>query len=178
MLHDGMCASTLQERRTLTAAEFKQAGRRFASGVTVVTTRTTDDEVHGATVSAFCTLSLEPLQVMISLGSAGRLAALIRDSGRFAVSILAQDQESVSRAFADSSRPLSRDTFDDAPSRVEATGAPVLNGCLAFFDCTLERTHDSGDHTIFIGRVDAVGARDGEPLVYFDGGYRRVALDQ
>jgi flavin reductase (DIM6/NTAB) family NADH-FMN oxidoreductase RutF len=174
MLQDGMCASTLQDLRTLSAAEFKQAGRRFASGVTVVTTRTNGDDVHGATVSAFCTLSLEPLQVMISLGRAGRLAALIRDSGRFAVSILSEEQEPISRAFADALRPITRDTFPDAASHTEATGAPIIDGCLAFFDCTYRTAIDSGDHTVFIGDVQAVGATEGQPLVYFDGAYRTV----
>ena len=169
-----MCVCTLELTRTLTPADFKQAGRRFASGVTVVTTRTSDNDVHGATVSAFCTLSLEPMQVMISLGRAGRLAALIRDSGIFAVSILAHDQEATSRAFADATRPLTKGTFEDAPTLVEATGAPILDGCLAFFDCTLANTFDSGDHTIVIGSVQAVGAVDGWPLTYFDGAYRRI----
>jgi flavin reductase (DIM6/NTAB) family NADH-FMN oxidoreductase RutF len=169
-----MCASTLEQCRSLTPADFRQAGRRFASGVTVVTTRTPDDAVHGATVSAFCTLSLEPLQVMISLGQAGRLATLIKESNRFAVSILAEDQESVSRAFADSNRPLATTTFHDAPTRTEATGAPILEGALAYFDCTLEATFDSGDHTIFIGSVEAVGATEGRPLIYFDGAYRHI----
>ncbi len=154
-------------------ADFRQAGRRFASGVTVVTTRL-DDLVHGATVSAFCTLSIEPLQVMVSLGRAGRLAAMLRDSGCFAVSILAHDQEPVSRAFAMSSRATSEQRFPDVASHPEATGAPVLDGCLAYFDCTLAAAIDSGDHTLFIGSVQAVGAVDGEPLVYFDGAYRAL----
>jgi flavin reductase (DIM6/NTAB) family NADH-FMN oxidoreductase RutF len=175
MLEPRMCVSTLEAQRTLTPAAFKQAGRRFASGVTVVTTRTRDNDVHGATVSAFCTLSLEPMQVLISLGRAGRLAALIRESGIFAVSILADDQETISRAFADASRPLGKGAFDDAQSRVEATGAPVLEACLAYFDCRLANAIDSGDHTLFIGSVEAVGAIDGLPLMYFDGAYRRVS---
>jgi flavin reductase (DIM6/NTAB) family NADH-FMN oxidoreductase RutF len=167
-----MCASPL-DTAVASATEFKQAGRRFASSVTIVSTRV-GDMVHGATVSAFCTLSLEPMQVMVSLGRAGRLAAMLRESGTFAVSILAADQEAISRAFATSSRPTSLERFPDCESHTMATGAPVLDGCLAYFDCLLDSAVDSGDHTIFIGNVQAVGARDDQPLVYFDGAYRQL----
>jgi flavin reductase (DIM6/NTAB) family NADH-FMN oxidoreductase RutF len=167
-----MCASPL-DTAEITATEFKQAGRRFASSVTIVSTRL-GEMVHGATVSAFCTLSLEPMQVMVSLGRAGRLAGMLRESGTFAISILAADQEELSRAFATSARPMSLERFPDCESQPIATGAPVLDGCLAYFDCLLESAIDSGDHTIFIGNVQAVGARDGQPLVYFDGAYRQL----
>jgi len=97
-----MCLSTLDlstQRPAVADAEFKRAGRHFASGVTVVTTRL-GEILHGATVSAFSTLSLEPMQVLVSLGRDGRLAAIMRESGLFAVNILAAHQASVSRAFA------------------------------------------------------------------------------
>jgi len=177
-----MCVRTIEltvrrtEASAVTPGEFRHAGRRFASGVTIVTTRL-GEMVHGATVSAFCTLSIEPLQVMVSLGRAGRLAAMVGESGRFAVSILAADQEAVSRAFANSARPTSEAVFPDVESRAEATGAPVLEGCLAFFDCWVTSAIESGDHTIFIGSVHAVGATDAHPLVYFDGGYRTLVTD-
>jgi flavin reductase (DIM6/NTAB) family NADH-FMN oxidoreductase RutF len=169
-----MCAATsLPALGEATATEFKHAGRRFASGVTVVTTRT-GDVVHGATVSAFTTLSLEPLQVLISLSSTGRLAALIRESGRFAVNVLAEHQEPVSRAFASPMRAVSDVSFPDVASRAVATGAPIVEECLAYFDCTVASAIDSGDHTLFIGNVRAVGAVEGLPLVYFDGAYRAL----
>jgi flavin reductase (DIM6/NTAB) family NADH-FMN oxidoreductase RutF len=168
-----MCASSAPPAPVegVNAAEFKQAGRRLASGVTVVTTRC-GSVVHGATVSAFATLSLEPLQVLISLASAGRLAGLIRASDMFAVNVLQEHQQSVARAFASPARPVSECTFPDVGSRGAATGAPILEGSLAFFDCMLDTAVESGDHTIFIGNVQAVGAIDGPPLVYFDGAYR------
>jgi flavin reductase (DIM6/NTAB) family NADH-FMN oxidoreductase RutF len=133
--------------------------------------------VHGATVSAFFTLSLEPLQVLVSLSTAGRLAPLLRESGVFAVCVLAAEQEAVSRAFATPSRPIADGQFPDIGSGTAATGAPIIEGCLAFFDCRLATSIDQGDHTLFVGAVQAVGATDGEPLVYFDGTYRRLALE-
>jgi flavin reductase (DIM6/NTAB) family NADH-FMN oxidoreductase RutF len=157
----------------VTPAEFKQAARRLASGITIVTTRL-GNTVHGATVSAFATLSLEPMQVLVSLGRDGRLAAMLRDSGIFAVSILGAEQEPVSRAFA-VSRPTSEDAFPDVATHVLATGAPVVDGALACFDCTIANTFDSGDHTIFAGNVHAVRTDDGGlPLLYFNGGYGTI----
>jgi flavin reductase (DIM6/NTAB) family NADH-FMN oxidoreductase RutF len=178
MLDRGMCASTASSAPAqVSAAEFRQAGRRFASGVTVATTRL-GSVVHGATVSAFATLSLEPLQVLISLASTGRLAGLIHASGVFAVNILAEHQQPVARAFASPARTVSECTFPDVESRGVATGAPILEGCLAFFDCTIEAAFESGDHTIFSGNVKAVGDIVGLPLVYFDGAYRALQLSE
>jgi flavin reductase (DIM6/NTAB) family NADH-FMN oxidoreductase RutF len=116
------------------------------------------------------------MQILVSLGRDGRLAAIVRESGLFAVSILAADQESVSRAFATSARPTSDGAFPDVSSSKAATGAPIVDNCLAFFDCTVASAVDSGDHTIFIGDVQAVDAADGPPLIYFDGAYRRLEL--
>jgi len=138
-----------------------------------VTTRL-GNTVHGATVSAFATLSLEPMQVLVSLGRGGRLAAMLRDSGIFAVSILSAEQELVSRALA-VSRPTSEDVFPDVATHILATGAPVVDAALACFDCSVANTFDSGDHTIFTGNVEAVYTdHGGLPLVYFNGSYGTV----
>ncbi len=155
-------------------AQFKQAARRFASGVTVVTTRH-DDVVHGGTVSAFFSLSLEPLQVLISLNTSGRMAELIRQSRCFAVNILRAEQEDVSRLFATAQRPTAVGELSGVECDRAATGAPIIRDCLAYFDCQVAAEIESGDHTLFIGLVQAVDATDGEPLVYFDGAYRTTA---
>src|SRR6266567_350386 len=157
----------------VTPTEFKHAARRLASGMTIVTTRL-GHSVHGATVSAFATLSLEPMQVLVSLGRNGRLAAMLRDSSIFAVSILGAEQELVSRAFA-VGRPTSEDVFPDVSTHILATGAPAVDGALACVDCSIATTFDSGDHTIFAGNVEAVYAdHGGLPLVYFNGSYGTV----
>ena len=154
--------------------QFKQAARRFASGVTVVTTRH-EDVLHGGTVSAFFSLSLEPLQVLISLNTSGRMAELIRLSRCFAVNILRTEQEDISRLFATAQRPTAVDALPGVDTDPAATGAPIIRDCLAYFDCQVATEIESGDHTLFIGLVQAVGASDGEPLVYFDGAYRTTA---
>jgi flavin reductase (DIM6/NTAB) family NADH-FMN oxidoreductase RutF len=155
-------------------AAFKHAARRFASGVTVVTTRC-GEVVHAGTVSAFFSLSLDPLQVLISLNSSGRLAELIRGSGCFAVNVLAAHQEAVSRLFAAAQRPTAIGALPGVSTDEAATGSPIIRECLAYFDCRVAHVIDSGDHTLFIGLVQAVDASDGEPLLYFDGAYRSVA---
>ena len=155
-------------------AAFKLAARRLASGVTVVTTRV-DEELHGGTVSAFFSLSLEPLQVVISLNRAGRLAGLICKSKVFAVNVLAFEQDHLARLFASPERPTARHEFPGVPADIASTGAPIIRGCLAYFDCTVTTAIDSGDHTLFVGQVDAVSASEGQPLLYFDGAYSGIA---
>jgi flavin reductase ActVB len=155
-------------------AQFKQAARHFASGVTVVTTRS-DELQHGGTVSAFFSLSLEPLQVLISLNSTGRLAELVEQSGVFAVNVLSAEQESISRLFAAPQRPTSLGALKGVETEVASTGAPIIRGCLAYFDCAVADVILAGDHTLFIGQVQAVSAAAGQPLLYFDGAYRTLA---
>jgi len=163
--------SSADEHDPVDLDQFKQAARRFASGVTVVTTRV-DDVVHGGTVSAFFSVSLEPLQVIISLNSSGRLAELIRHSGCFAVNVLAAHQEEISRLFATAQRPTTIGALPDIVTDRRVTGAPVLRDCLAYFDCQVASAIEAGDHTLFIGLVRAVGATEGDPLIYFNGAYR------
>jgi flavin reductase (DIM6/NTAB) family NADH-FMN oxidoreductase RutF len=180
------CASIRALRRTSLVSDvhpaspsvdtvhFKLAARRFASGVTVVTTRL-GDVFHGGTVSAFFSLSLDPLQVLVSLSTAGRLAELVRQSGCFAVNVLSAEQEELSRLFASTQRPTTIGELPGVMTDQQATGAPIIRDCLAYFDCAVSTSVDSGDHTLFIGLVHAVGATEGTPLLYFDGAYRTLA---
>lgn len=153
------------------AARFKQAARGFASGVTVVTTRH-DDQVYGITVSAFMTLSLEPLQILVSIRKGNRLHDMILESRRFVVNILREEQRKVSEYFARSGRPTHTETFPEVETYPDVTGAPVIKDCLSYFDCYLATAYPAGDHTIFIGDVVAAGASEGKPLLYFSGEYR------
>jgi flavin reductase (DIM6/NTAB) family NADH-FMN oxidoreductase RutF len=142
--------------------------------VTVVTTRC-DELFHGGTVSAFFSLSLEPVQVLISLSSTGRLAELVEQSGIFAANVLRAEQESVSRLFSSPQRPTSLGGLPGVDTDVAATGAPIIRGCLAYYDCVVTNAIVAGDHTLFIGQVRAVSADDGQPLLYFEGAYRTLA---
>lgn len=158
---------------TVDAVEFKRAAGRFASGVTVVTTMHRG-EVYGITVSAFASFSIDPLQVLVSIWHGNRLHGMITESGVFAVSVLEEGQRGVSEYFSTSGRMPSGERFDLVPSHVCVTGAPVIDGCLAYFDCRLAASLAGGDHTVFVGEVLDVGSQDGQPLLYFSRDYRGV----
>jgi flavin reductase (DIM6/NTAB) family NADH-FMN oxidoreductase RutF len=152
---------------------FRQAAGRFASGVTVVTT-TASEGAYGVTVSSFASLSLNPLLVTVSINRSSRLPGYVRSAEAFAVSVLASDQQQVAAYFATSGRSPEPAGFATVPTTVQQTGAPIIDGCLSWFDCTLEDILPGGDHEILVGRVAAAGGRTGEPLVYWAGEYRAL----
>ncbi|MFN0072960.1 MAG: flavin reductase family protein [Chloroflexota bacterium] len=154
---------------------FKQSARRFASGVTVVTTEE-GGLIYGLTVSAFSTVSIDPLLVLVCIRSGNRLTEMISGSARFAVNILREEQRPVSQYFATPGRePLAAaGGFPEIPTSIDQSGSPVVDGNLAYFDCRVREAYPVGDHTIFVGEVVGAGSTDGSPLVYFDGNYRGV----
>ena len=150
--------------------EFRAAMGRFASGVTVVTTKDADNRLHGITVSAFCSVSLVPPLVLICIEkSAGSHAAII-ESKAFVVNILSLSQAALSERFA---APLNN-KFNDVEFDPGIDGIPVLLGCLANLECRVQNSCDGGDHTIFVAEVENVKIDDREPLVYFHSGYRSI----
>lgn len=151
--------------------EFRTALGHFASGVTVVTTSGKDGSVRGMTVSAFSSLSLDPPLVLICVENRTSIYEhLNEEGGFFAVNILAEDQELVSRRFA----TKDTDRFDGIGYTTGATGSPILTGTLAFVECRVVNAYPGGDHTIFVGEVEAMGATEGKPLAYFRGGYSKL----
>ena len=152
---------------------FRQAAGRFASGVTVVTTRASQG-AYGVTVSAFASLSLNPLLVTVSINQSSALLGYVRSAEAFAVSVLASDQQQVAAYFATSGRTPEPAGFATVSTTSRQTGAPIVDGCLSWFDCTVEDLLPGGDHEILVGRVAAAGGRTGEPLVYWAGGYRAL----
>jgi flavin reductase (DIM6/NTAB) family NADH-FMN oxidoreductase RutF len=155
---------------------FREAAGRFASGVTVVTTRAAEG-AYGVTVSSFASLSLNPLLVTVSISQSSQLLEHVRSVEAFAVSVLANDQQQVAGYFATSGRRPEPAGFSAVPTIVYETGAPIIEGCLSWFDCILEDILPGGDHEILVGRVAAAGGRSGEPLVYWAGGYRALTHD-
>ena len=143
----------------------------FASGVTVVTT-VQDGKLRGVTVSAFLAASLNPPLVAVCIANESESREWIAASGIFAVNILSDDQEFLSDRFA-ARAPIVNTRFDGVPYHTALTGAPILAKSLAWYDCRVETLHASGDHTIFIGRVEAVGfeAESKQPLLYFANRY-------
>ena len=155
---------------------FRQAAGRFASGVTVVTTRAVEG-VYGVTVSSFASLSLNPLLVTVSINQSSQLLEYVHSVEAFGVSVLANDQQQVAQYFAASGRRPEPAGFSAVPTIAYETGAPIIEGCLSWFDCILDDILPGGDHEILIGRVAAAGGRTGEPLVYWAGEYRALTAE-
>ena len=150
--------------------EFRSALSQFASGVTVVTTRDAHDKKHGITVSAFCSVSLEPPMVLICIEKTTGSHYAFGESGAFVVNILASSQSDVSEHFA--SRVDEK--FGDVEHSLNEDGVPVLTDAIATLRCTLRHSLDGGDHSIFVGLVESVEVKGGNPLIYFDRGYHEL----
>ena len=148
---------------------FRSALGQFATGVTVVSVR--DGEgVHGMTANAFTSVSLEPPLVLVCVDKRNRTHALIHQEGKFGISVLEEEHEAVSRHFAGA-----RDIPVDITWIEEGVNTPVIKEALAWLDCTLWQAYDGGDHTIFVGKVEALSAPGGRPLIFFQGAYRQLA---
>lgn len=154
------------------AEQFKAAMARWATGVTIVTARA-GERVHGMTVSDFAGVSLEPPLVLVCADKRSNTHPLIAEGGCFAANFLAAGQEALSNRFASKRQEWRR--FEGLECGEAATGAPLIPGALVSLDCRVVAAHDAGDHVIYVGRVEAVVEGEGEPLVYYDGGYHSLA---
>lgn len=151
---------------------FRDALGCFATGVTVATSVSPDGQLLGITANSFNSVSLDPPLVLFSIDrNAYSLDAFIA-AGCFAINVLREDQRELSNNFA---RALA-DKWVGVHYELWQTGAPILTDALANFDCETHSTYDGGDHVIFVGRVIRMAcAPSGKPLVYFRGGYSRLA---
>lgn len=150
--------------------EFRAALGRFASGVTVVTTKDAAGRLHGITVSAFCSVSLAPPLILICIDKQTGSHHAFEQNEFFTVNILREDQQHYSDQFA-SHLP---DKFHGIEFHENDNGVPVLKDVLANLECRRVNAHDNGDHTIFVGEIEKTTVTDGKPLVYFHGNYRKL----
>lgn len=146
---------------------FRNALGRFATGVTIITTHD-GERIHGMTANAFISVSLDPPLVLISLDNRCNMHRMLPTTGRFGISVLAEDQEHLSSHFA--GRPIEGIEL----SFVTREGVPVLDQALAYVVAHVVDTHPAGDHTLYIGHVDHFESRDGRPLLFYGGKYRQV----
>lgn len=155
-------------------AEFRATLAAFATGVTVITTRG-PDHLYGMTATAFSSVSLDPPLVLACVISGTEGSRNIEGNGIFAINILGERQEAISRYFASKDRPRGLDAFREIPHREAVTGAPILSDVAGFLDCRLAASHEAGDHVIFIGEVVELGvAPDIKPLLFHQSKYARV----
>jgi flavin reductase (DIM6/NTAB) family NADH-FMN oxidoreductase RutF len=150
---------------------YRAAISHFASGVTVVTSSGANGP-SGLTASAVCSLSLEPLLMVVCIDTGSRTLEAIRRSRRLAVNILARGQEGLAATFA--SKAPEPDKFRDVP-HMEVHGVPVLEGVVAWLSGSVRELAPGGDHVIGVAEVEEVGAPGGEPLVYYRGGYHTLS---
>lgn len=150
--------------------DYRTAIGHFPSGVTVVTTRG-ESGPSGLTANAVCSLSLEPLLMIVCIDTGSRTLEAIRRSRRLAVNVLARHQEGVAATFA--SKAPEGDKFSDIP-HMDVDGVPVLKGVVAWLTGAVRELMPGGDHVIGVAEVEAVGAPGGEPLVYYRGAYHAL----
>ncbi len=181
---------------------FRQVAGQFATGVTVVTTQN-QGKPAGITVNAFSSVSLDPPLVLVCIDLISNTLPIIRESGAFAINILTNEQEHLSRCFATPNEERF-ENFCHASFHTAATGSPIIDDVLAFIDTRVVAEYAGGDHVIFLGEVMAMGteghiafARDADvakatlieedtsggtaeakaPLAYYRGKYRHLACD-
>jgi flavin reductase (DIM6/NTAB) family NADH-FMN oxidoreductase RutF len=146
---------------------FREVFGRFATGVAVITSAGTGG-AGGMTANALCSLSLEPLLVLVCFENEARTLPIVQEAGRFAVNVLTSEQEGLAGVFA--SKLPEAEKLDGVGHHLQ-DGIPILEDTLAWTVCELQELIAGGDHTIAIGRVVAMGLGTGEPLLWFGGRY-------
>jgi flavin reductase (DIM6/NTAB) family NADH-FMN oxidoreductase RutF len=152
---------------------FRQLLGCFPTGVAVITTRGADGRPAGLTCNSFSSVSLEPPLVLFSLRKASSLVGAFSEADGFAINILSQSQDALSGRFASSKIA---DKFEGVAWHAGPLGMPVIEDCLASFECSVHARHDAGDHYIFIGEVKHMcGGPADHALVFYKGAYMMLA---
>lgn len=149
---------------------FRTVLGRFASSVTVLSARDAHGVDHGMTVSAFCSVSLDPPLVLVCIDKTASIHPSLLAIEHVGISVLAEHQEECSRRFADKDA----DRFDTLEIVRGAQGVALLRGASAHIEGRIVARHDAGDHTIVVAAVEKAAAFDGHPLLYYRGGYAKL----
>lgn len=147
---------------------FRSVLGNFAAGVTIITTVGPDRTPYGLTATAFTSVSLIPPLVLACIDKRSETYSHFGSSRVFAANFLSQTQQQLSQRFAVSGG----DKFTGIGWRPGVVGAPILDGTIGYVECRVLHEYDGGDHTIYVGEVEAAAAEGGEPLIYFRGAYR------
>lgn len=152
--------------------EFRRVMGHFATGVTVVTSHDGAGKLGGLTANAVASVSLDPPMVLVCIDNKSDSFPLFAASRSFAINVLGNDQETLSRRFAKSGG----DKFTGVGFRIGTTGSPILSDVIAYLDCKVSHAFEAGDHTIYVGEaVDIAVGTESDPLLYFRGGYRNLS---
>lgn len=152
----------------ISAEEFRLAMGSWPSGVTIITSRA-GDQIHGMTVSDFSGVSLDPPLALVCASKSSVTTGVIAEGQCFGVNVLRVDQSALSNKFASKKDEFKR--FEGVEIFQAKTGAPLLTGALVNLDCRVVAIHDAGDHVLCVGEIEEARVHEGEPLLYFRGGY-------
>lgn len=179
---------------TIAPPAFRRAMSYFATGITVVTT-VHQNLFYGITVNAFCSVSLDPPLVLISIDKTSQTHSIIQQSKVYAVNILTAEQQYLSERFA--RKDTDQKSFADILLRTAQTGAPLFDECMVRLDCRVVAEYEGGDHTLFLGEVlslaypqtasldgahaqgglEGQGIQEPEPLLFFRSQYRSLPFE-
>ena len=143
--------------------DYRAALGQFGTGVTVVTTQSEWGRI-GITANSFSSVSLDPPLVLWSVAKGSKRYPPFSHSRHFAIHVLSADQADICNGFAKDA-----DAFEGLDCIENDHGVPLINGCLARFECRKEDVHDAGDHAIMVGRVLNVTLKAGDPLLFHNG---------
>jgi flavin reductase (DIM6/NTAB) family NADH-FMN oxidoreductase RutF len=162
--------SSKAEGSTVDPWLYRRTCAQFTTGITVVTTLDNHGHPHGMTVNSFSSVSLEPPLVLVSIDLRNAILGHFISTSWFAINILAEHQEDISRRFSSPAE----NRFLGLSWHAGESGTPLIDGVLAHLECSVVRTFEVGDHTVLIGEVRRATHTEGKPLVYFDSAYRTL----
>ncbi|CAN7436049.1 flavin reductase [Variovorax sp. LjRoot130] len=166
-------SSTTLHRDAIEPTLFRQLLGCFPTGVAIITTRAADGRPAGLTCNSFSSVSLEPPLVLFSLRKASSLLGAFAEADAFAINILSERQDALSSRFASSKIA---DKFEGVAWRSGPLGMPIIEDCLASFECSVHARHEAGDHDVFIGEVKHMsGGPADQALVFYKGAYMMLA---
>ena len=152
--------------------DFKHALKLWASGVTIVTSKTEKYGLKGMTATSFSSVSVEPPQILVCINKDADTGGGVLDGKTFAVNILKSDQQQVSNQFAGETSQEQR--FENVSWHEGETGSPIIDDALASIECTVVQQILAGTHWVIIGEVQKVTCRSGEPLLYYNSSYCEI----
>jgi len=147
----------------------------FPTGITVLTVEREPGQVHGMTANSLTSVSLDPLLILVCVDHNARLLTYLQQQRRFGVNILKDTQQRISEYFAKPQQDPEEEVQLGVRFGWTSTGIPLLEDALAHLACRVVAQYSSGDHTIFVGEVESLELKEGEPLLYHRGKYRPLS---
>jgi flavin reductase (DIM6/NTAB) family NADH-FMN oxidoreductase RutF len=169
-----MAACPALHRPQIDSQELRRALGSFPTGIGIVTTRDTEGTPRGMTANSFTSVSLDPPLLLVCVSKAASSFPAFGSCNAFAVNLLHERQQDISSLFASKIA----DKFAEIDHDIVHTGAPVLDDCLAWFDCSVHERVDAGDHMVLFGRVEAFATTGLKPLAFCRGRYAQLSDPQ